>query len=394
MKINENFLNLKESYLFSQIAHKVEEYQKENPDKEILRLGVGDVTRPLCPAVVNALTEASQQMGKAESFHGYGPEQGYPFLREEVQKWYKTYGVSLDIKEIFISDGAKSDCGNFLDILSEENTVLIPNPVYPVYLDTNIMAGRKILFANATKENGFLPLPDPKVDTDVIYLCSPNNPTGAVYTHEQLKKWVDYALEKDALILFDAAYESFVQDESLPHSIYEVPNAKKCAVEICSFSKTAGFTGTRCGYTVVPFELNDSKDNSLNALWLRRQTTKFNGTPYIVQKGAAAVFSEEGQKQTKEAIKYYLENAQILANTLDELGIWYTGGKNAPYIWAQCPGGKSSWEFFDFLLSKAGIVGTPGAGFGSCGEGFFRFSSFGDRETIKKASEKLLQFCK
>lgn len=394
MKINENFLNLKESYLFSQIAHKVEEYQKENPDKEILRLGVGDVTRPLCPAVVNALTEASQQMGKAESFHGYGPEQGYPFLREEVQKWYKTYGVSLDIKEIFISDGAKSDCGNFLDILSEENTVLIPNPVYPVYLDTNIMAGRKILFANATKENGFLPLPDPKVDTDVIYLCSPNNPTGAVYTHEQLKKWVDYALEKNALILFDAAYESFVQDESLPHSIYEVPNAKKCAVEICSFSKTAGFTGTRCGYTVVPFELNDSKDNSLNALWLRRQTTKFNGTPYIVQKGAAAVFSEEGQKQTKEAIKYYLENAQILANTFDELGIWYTGGKNAPYIWAQCPGGKSSWEFFDFLLSKAGIVGTPGAGFGSCGEGFFRFSSFGDRETIKKASEKLLQFCK
>lgn len=394
MKINENFLNLKESYLFSQIAHKVEEYQKENPEKEILRLGVGDVTRPLCPAVVNALTEASQQMGKAESFHGYGPEQGYPFLREEVQKWYKAHGVSLDIKEIFISDGAKSDCGNFLDILSEENTVLIPNPVYPVYLDTNIMAGRKILFANATKENGFLPLPDPKADTDVIYLCSPNNPTGAVYTHEQLKKWVDYALEKDALILFDAAYESFVQDESLPHSIYEVPNAKKCAVEICSFSKTAGFTGTRCGYTVVPFELNDSKDNSLNALWLRRQTTKFNGTPYIVQKGAAAVFSEEGQKQTKEAIKYYLENAQILANTFDELGIWYTGGKNAPYIWAQCPGGKSSWEFFDFLLSKAGIVGTPGAGFGSCGEGFFRFSSFGDRETIKKASEKLLQFCK
>lgn len=394
MKINENFLNLKESYLFSQIAHNVEEYQKENPEKEILRLGVGDVTRPLCPAVVNALTEASQQMGKAESFHGYGPEQGYPFLREEVQKWYKAHGVSLDIKEIFISDGAKSDCGNFLDILSEENTVLIPNPVYPVYLDTNIMAGRKILFANATKENGFLPLPDPKVDTDVIYLCSPNNPTGAVYTHEQLKKWVDYALEKDALILFDAAYESFVQDESLPHSIYEVPNAKKCAVEICSFSKTAGFTGTRCGYTVVPFELNDSKDNSLNALWLRRQTTKFNGTPYIVQKGAAAVFSEEGQKQTKEAIKYYLENAQILANTFDELGIWYTGGKNAPYIWAQCPGGKSSWEFFDFLLSKAGIVGTPGAGFGSCGEGFFRFSSFGDRETIKKASEKLLQFCK
>lgn len=394
MKINENFLNLKESYLFSKIAHKVEEYQKENPEKEILRLGVGDVTRPLCPAVVNALTEASQQMGKAESFHGYGPEQGYPFLREEVQKWYKAHGVSLDIKEIFISDGAKSDCGNFLDILSEENTVLIPNPVYPVYLDTNIMAGRKILFANATKENGFLPLPDPKVDTDVIYLCSPNNPTGAVYTHEQLKKWVDYALEKNALILFDAAYESFVQDESLPHSIYEVPNAKKCAVEICSFSKTAGFTGTRCGYTVVPFELKDSKDNSLNALWLRRQTTKFNGTPYIVQKGAAAVFSEEGQKQTKEAIKYYLENAQILANTLDELGIWYTGGKNAPYIWAQCPGGKSSWEFFDFLLSKAGIVGTPGAGFGSCGEGFFRFSSFGDRETIKKASEKLLQFCK
>lgn len=394
MKINENFLNLKESYLFSQIAHKVEEYQKENPDKEILRLGIGDVTRPLCPAVVNALTEASQQMGKAESFHGYGPEQGYPFLREEIKNRYQNRGISLDIKEIFISDGAKSDCGNFLDILSEENTVLIPNPVYPVYLDTNIMAGRKILFANATKENGFLPLPDPKVDADVIYLCSPNNPTGAVYTHEQLKKWVDYALEKDALILFDAAYESFVQDESLPHSIYEVPNAKKCAVEICSFSKTAGFTGTRCGYTVVPFELNDSKDNSLNALWLRRQTTKFNGTPYIVQKGAAAVFSEEGQKQTKEAIKYYLENAQILANTFDELGIWYTGGKNAPYIWAQCPGGKSSWEFFDFLLSKAGIVGTPGAGFGSCGEGFFRFSSFGDRETIKKASEKLLQFCK
>ena len=394
MKINANFLNLKESYLFSQIAHKVEEYQKKNPDKEILRLGIGDVTRPLCPAVVNALAEASQQMGKAESFHGYGPEQGYPFLREEVQKWYKTHKVSLDIKEIFISDGAKSDCGNFLDILSEENTVLIPNPVYPVYLDTNIMAGRKILFAEATKENGFLPLPDKNVDADVIYICSPNNPTGAVYTHEQLKKWVDYALEKDALILFDAAYESFVQDESLPHSIYEIPNAKKCAVEICSFSKTAGFTGTRCGYTVVPFELTDSNDNSLNALWLRRQTTKFNGTPYIVQKGAAAVFSEEGQKQTKEAVKYYLENAHILANTFDELGIWYTGGKNSPYIWAECPNGKSSWEFFDFLLSKAGIVGTPGEGFGSCGEGFFRFSSFGDRETIKKASKKLLKFCK
>ncbi len=391
MKINSHFLELKESYLFSNIAHKVEEYQSQHPEKEILRLGIGDVTRPLGSVVVSALKEASEEMGKKDTFHGYGPEQGYPFLREKIKKRYESFGVSLKIQEIFISDGAKSDCGNFLDLLSPENVVLIPDPVYPVYVDTNIMAGRKILFLDATQENAFLPLPPGHEKADIIYLCSPNNPTGVVYNHQQLKMWVEYALENQALILFDAAYEAFIEDESLPHSIYEIEGAKQCAVELCSLSKTAGFTGTRCGYTVVPFDAV-YQNVSLHSLWLRRQTTKFNGVSYIVQKGASAVFTDEGMKQAMENIRYYKENAAILGKTLEENGVWYTGGKHSPYLWVACPGGKTSWEFFDLLLNEAGIVGTPGSGFGKNGEGFFRLSAFGDKETVLKAAKLLPPF--
>lgn len=388
MKINENYLALKESYLFSDIAKKVAAFTAAHPEASIIRLGIGDVTLPLVPAVVEALESASREMGVKETFHGYGPEQGYGFLKDAIRDYYAAKGVSLESEEIFISDGAKSDLGNILDIFSTDNTVLVPDPVYPVYVDTNIMAGRKIVYANANEENDFLPMPDASVHADIIYICSPNNPTGAVYTKEQLEKWVAYALEQNAVILFDSAYESFVRDDSLPTSIYAVEDAKKCAIEFCSFSKTAGFTGTRCGYTVVPNEL-EYGGVKLNKLWLRRQTTKFNGVPYIIQKGAAAVFTPEGQKQIRANIDYYMENARLVSETLNKMGIWHTGGKNSPYIWLKCPNGMKSWEYFDYLLENAHVVGTPGAGFGVNGEGFFRLTAFNSRENVLEAVKRI-----
>lgn len=389
MKINSNYKNLKASYLFSDIAKKTAAYKEKNPDADIIRLGIGDVTLPLCSAVVDAFHKAADEMGAKESFKGYGPEQGYGFLKDAIKDYYKAEdGVVLDADEIFISDGAKSDLGNILDIFSKDNTVLVPDPVYPVYVDTNIMDGRNIVYMNGTAENNFLPMPDYSVDADIIYLCSPNNPTGAAYNHAQLKEWVDYATKKGAIILFDAAYESFVISKELVRSIYEVEGARNCAIEFCSFSKTAGFTGTRCGWTVVPMEL-EADGMSLNKMWLRRQTTKFNGVSYPVQLAAAAVFTPEGRAQIAENLSYYRENAKIITAALDELGIWYTGGVNSPYIWLKCPNGMGSWEFFDLLLTKANVVGTPGAGFGAMGEGFFRLTAFGDRERTKEAAERI-----
>lgn len=387
MRANINYNNLKESYLFSEIARRVSDFSKTHPEKEIIRMGIGDVTLPLCSSVVEAMKQAAEDMGKADSFHGYGPEQGYDFLRERIQNYYAENGVALELSEIFVSDGAKSDLGNILDLFDKENTVLIPDPVYPVYVDTNLMDGRKIIFADANENNGFLPLPDDLVLADIIYICSPNNPTGAVYNREQLKLWVEYALRNHAVILFDAAYESFIVDKDLPRSIFEIDGAKNCAIEFCSLSKTAGFTGTRCGYTVVPqtLKFNGMK---LNYMWLRRQTTKFNGVSYIVQKGAEAVFTQDGRKQIKENIAYYRKNAEIIISALDKLGIWYTGGKNSPYIWLRCPDGMDSWAFFDMLLSEIGVVGTPGAGFGRNGEKFFRLTAFSTNENTTKAVEK------
>ena len=386
MTINTNYLNLSESYLFSTIAKKVNDYKTANPDRDIIRLGIGDVTLPLAPAVAEALHKAVDEMCCADTFRGYGDEQGYSFLRRAVCGYYAEKGVALDEGEIFISDGAKSDLGNILDIFETSNSVLIPDPVYPAYVDVNVMAGREIIYMNGNDGNSFLPLPDKKAD--IIYLCSPNNPTGAVYTKEELQLWVDFAIATDAVILFDSAYEAFVQDASLPTSIYQVENARKCAIEICSLSKTAGFTGTRCGYTVVPYGLVRS-GLMLNKLWLRRQTTKFNGVPYIVQRGAEAVFSKEGSVQVKENIAYYMKNASFISDTLHGLGIWHTGGSNAPYIWLKCPNGAQSWDFFDFLLNDVNIVGTPGVGFGSNGEGFFRLSAFAASENVRSAMERL-----
>lgn len=383
MNINENYFNLEESYLFSTVAKKVNEFIQNNPDKKVIRLGIGDVTLPLCKAVIEAMHKAVDEMAKKETFRGYGPEQGYDFLREKVQNYYKKRNVELELDEIFISDGAKSDLGNILDLFSKDNVVLVPDPVYPVYVDTNIMAGRKVIFANANEENGFLPLPDNSQKADIIYICSPNNPTGAVYNREQLKKWVDYAISNNAVILFDAAYECFISDENLPKSIFEIEGAKNCAIEFCSLSKTAGFTGTRCGYTVVPKLLG-----KLNKFWLRRQTTKFNGVPYIIQRGAEAVFTENGQKEIKENINYYKENAKVISETLDRCNIWHVGGKHSPYIWLKCPNNMKSWEFFDLLLEKIQVVGTPGSGFGKNGEGFFRLTSFGSKENTIEAMKR------
>lgn len=393
MKLNTNYLNLAESYLFSTIAKKVNAYQAANPDKKVLRLGIGDVTLPLAPVVIDAMHKAVDEMARKETFKGYGPEQGYGFLKESIQGYYARRGVQLSANEIFVSDGAKSDCGNILDIFSVKNTVLVPDPVYPVYVDTNVMAGRKIKYMNANAKNKFLPMPNGRVKADIIYLCSPNNPTGAAYTVKQLKKWVDYALKNNAVILFDAAYECFVTGKNVARSIYEVEGAKKCAIEICSFSKTAGFTGTRCGYTVVPEELVFD-GVSCNKLWLRRQTTKFNGVSYVVQCGAAAVFSEEGEKQIKKNLAVYRKNAKMIADTMDELGIFYTGGKNSPYIWLQCPNGMKSWDFFDLLLNEIQVVGTPGSGFGVNGEGFFRLTSFGSEETTQEACRRIKNLLK
>lgn len=383
MKINENYANLEQSYLFSTIAKKVNEYAAQNPDKKVIKLGIGDVTLPLCKAVTDALHKAVDEMGVQATFRGYGPEQGYDFLRKAVQKYYAKRNVELELDEIFISDGAKSDLGNILDLFSKDNTVLVPDPVYPVYVDTNVMAGRKVVYVDANGENEFLPLPDKNVKADIIYICSPNNPTGAAYNKEQLQAWVDWAKSMNAIILFDAAYECFVSDENLPRSIFEIEGAKDCAIEFCSLSKTAGFTGTRCGYTVVPKALG-----VLNKMWVRRQTTKFNGVPYIVQRGAEAVFSEEGQKEIRENINYYKENAKVISDTLKSCGIWHVGGKHSPYIWLKCPNGMDSWTFFDYLLENAQVVGTPGAGFGKNGDGYFRLTSFGSKENTTEAMER------
>ena len=385
IKINTHYQEVKESYLFAEIAKRIRIWQESHPEKadKLIRMGIGDVTRPLPKEVVKALKEASDEMGVAESFHGYGPEQGYDFLREKIQEYYKSFSVDLEKEEIFISDGAKSDLGNILDLFDRGITALVTDPVYPVYVDTNIMQGNKLLYARAGEENGFLPMPDSSVKADLIYLCSPNNPTGAVYDRTGLTAWVNYAKEKNAVILFDAAYECFVEGD-LPHSIYEIPGAKNCAIEFCSFSKKAGFTGTRCGYTVVP-----DGGQSLRKMWLRRQTTKFNGVSYIVQKAAAAVFTEHGAKEIDENINYYKENAKMIMKTLDELGIYYTGGKNSPYVWMKCPNGLRSWDFFDKLLEEIYVVGTPGAGFGEAGEGYFRLTAFSTQEKTKEAMERL-----
>ena len=388
IRVNPHYQEVKESYLFAEIAKRIRQWQDKHPSlsDKLIRMGIGDVTRPLPKSVVDALVSASNEMGEAETFHGYGPEQGYAFLRDAIRKYYAQFSVELDSEEIFISDGAKSDLGNILDILDRGLRVLVTDPVYPVYVDTNTMQGNQLLFARAGEENGFLPLPDKTVQADLIYLCSPNNPTGAVYDHEGLKRWVQYAKEQNALLLFDSAYECFVEG-NLPHSIYEIPGAKECAIEFCSFSKKAGFTGTRCGYTVVPKTLL-VEGQSLQRMWLRRQTTKFNGVSYIVQRGAAAVFSDSGEKEILENIQYYKENARIIMSALDDLGLYYTGGKHSPYIWLKCPEGMDSWSFFDKLLNEIYVVGTPGAGFGEAGEGFFRLTAFSTKEKTREAMER------
>ena len=387
IKLNENFFNVKKSYLFSEIAKRVKEYSEKNPDKKIIRLGIGDVTLPLPRVAVTALKKAADEMGSAATFRGYAPEYGYDFLREKIADYYKRFSVSRNSEEIFVSDGAKSDVGNIVDILGD-NEILIPDPVYPVYLDSNVMSGHKISLLKGTRENGFLPMPD---NTDkkpyVIYLCSPNNPTGAVYSREQLKAWVDFANETGSLIIFDSAYEAFISGD-YPHSIYEIDGADSCAVEICSFSKTAGFTGTRCAWSVFPDKLTVG-DTKLSALWSRRQATKFNGVPYVVQRAAEAVLTDEGIKECKALVEYYMENARIIAAALKNSKIEFVGGENSPYLWLKCPKNMGSCEFFDYLLESAQLVGTPGAGFGEAGEGYFRLTSFGSRENTLEAAKRI-----
>lgn len=396
-KINENFIKLPGSYLFTNIAKKVDAYVDANPGKKIIKMGIGDVTRPLAPAVIEAMNKAVDEMGTYEGFHGYGPEQGYEFLRKLiVENDYKDLGIETD--EVFVSDGAKSDCGNIGDIFAADNKVAVCDPVYTVYVDTNVMSGRagelgddgkwsNLVYMPCTSENSFIPeLPKEKVD--IIYLCYPNNPTGTALTKEQLKVWVDYAKENDAVILFDGAYEAFITESNVPHSIFEIDGAKEVAVEFRSFSKTAGFTGNRCAYTVIPKTVKVG-GVELNKLWLRRQCTKFNGVPYVVQRGAAAVYSDEGKKQVRETIEYYLENAKIIKNAFEEAGIKAYGGVNSPYVWAKIPEGKTSWEFFDELLEKSGVVTTPGAGFGPSGEGYIRLTAFNTKEATVEAMENI-----
>lgn len=392
-KINQHYRQLKDSYLFSDIARRVAAFSQAHPEKEIIRMGIGDVTLPLMPSVISSLHSAVEEMADASTFRGYGPEQGYGFLRDAIRAYYVRFGVQLDPDEIFVSDGAKSDLGNITDLFSADNTVLIPDPVYPVYVDTNLMNGRKILYMNANAENGFLPMPDPEIRADLIYLCSPNNPTGAVYTREQLAAWIDYALAQDAVLLFDAAYEAFIGDSSLPHSIFELPDAKRCAIEFCSLSKTAGFTGTRCGYTIIPKTLK-IEGMSPNRMWNRRQATKFNGVPYIIQRGAEAAFSEEGVRQSQEMVAYYKKNTAVMAETLERCGVHFFGGVHSPYLWMECPDGMDSWTFFDYLLENAAIVGTPGAGFGINGEGYFRLTGFGSQPKTMEAMQRISSLLK
>lgn len=388
MKLNGNFQNLGQSYLFVTIAKKVAAYTEAHPDNRIIRMGIGDVTLPLAPAVIEAMHRATDEMAKKETFRGYSPDSnGYPFLREAIAGYYHSFGVSVDASEVFVGDGAKSDVGNIVDLFDKDNTVLVPDPVYPVYVDTNTISGRKIVYLDGTEENGFLPMPKDDHPVDLIYLCSPNNPTGAAYDREQLKVWVDYALKQKAILLYDAAYESFIS-EDLPRSIFEIPGAEKCAIEFCSLSKTAGFTGMRCGYTVIRKELVVN-GVQVSRLWERRQGCKFNGVSYITQRAAEAVFTPEGQKQIRENLNYYRQNAKVMAEALEEMNVKFTGGKNSPYLWLKCPEGMGSWEYFDFLLNEAEIVGTPGEGFGKNGEGWFRLTAFGDAEKTKEAMERM-----
>lgn len=390
---NMHYADLKDSYLFYNIAQKTKKYLEENPENHLYRMGIGDVSLPLCEAVIKALHEGVEDQAKKDSFHGYMPECGAPFLRETIAEYYGRRNVELSAEEVFVSSGASDELGDILDLFDRSSSALVIEPAYPAYVDANVIAGRKIVHLASGKENGFLPAPDENTKADILYICSPNNPTGAVFSRSQLKQWVDFANENGSVILFDAAYEAFIEDEDLPHSIYEIDGAKNCAIEICSLSKTAGFTGTRLGYTVIPKNLVRNGMN-FNDMWVRNRTTKTNGVSYIIQKGGAAVFTEEGQKQIHSNIGIYKNNAKVLMKALDELGIWYCGGKNAPYIWLKCPNGMGSWEFFDYLLNEIQVVGTPGEGFGACGEGYFRFSTFGSPEDTKEAARRLVELLK
>ena len=387
---NMHYADLKDSYLFFHIAQKTKAYLEENPEKRLYRMGIGDVSLPLPDAVIQALHEAVNDQAIKESFHGYMPECGAPFLRKTIANYYALRGVEISADEVFVSSGASDELGDILDLFDRGSSALVIEPAYPAYVDANVMAGRKIVHLASGKENGFLPEPSEEVKADILYICSPNNPTGAVFNRKQLQAWVDFANENGSVILFDAAYEAFIEDETLPHSIFELEGAKTCAIEICSLSKTAGFTGTRLGYTVIPQQLVRNGMN-LNAMWVRNRTTKTNGVSYIIQKGGAAVFTPEGQRQIRENIGIYKSNAKVLMEVLDKLGIWYCGGKNAPYIWMKCPDGMGSWDFFDYLLKEIQVVGTPGEGFGACGEGYFRFSTFGSPEDTKEAARRLVE---
>lgn len=390
---NMHYADLKDSYLFYNIAQKTKAYTQANPGAYLYRMGIGDVSLPLCEAVIRALHEAVDDQANKERFHGYMPECGAPFLREAISGYYAQKGVTLSPDEVFVSSGASDELGDILDLFDRSSSALVIEPAYPAYLDANVMAGRKIVHLTSGEENGFLPSPDDSISADILYICSPNNPTGAVFSRKKLQAWIDYANKNGSVILFDAAYESFIEESELPHSIFELEGACTCAIEICSLSKTAGFTGTRLGYTVIPKELERNSMN-LNTMWVRNRTTKTNGVSYIIQRGGAAVFTPEGQKQIHNNIQVYKNNARILMESLDELAIWYCGGKNAPYIWMKCPDGMTSWGFFDYLLHKIQVVGTPGEGFGACGEGYFRFSTFGSPEDTKEAARRLCELLK
>lgn len=390
MKPNMHYTELKDTYLFNTIYRKTDEYLAAHPGEHVLKLGVGDVSYPLCKKVIEALHEAVDDQSRIETFHGYMPEHGAMFLREAIAKYYSGWNVDMTTDEVFVSSGACDDLGDLLEMFDRDNTVLVIEPAYPEYVDTNLLYGRKVIHLPAGEGDGFLPLPDESIDADIIYICSPNNPTGSAYTREKLKKWVDYANKKNAVILYDAAYEIFIEEDDVPHSIYEIEGADTCAVEVCSFSKTAGFTGTRVGYTIVPSKLERMGVN-LNALWSRNRETRTNGISYILQKGASAVFTPEGQKQIYESISAYKKNAKVIMDALDKCGFWYVGGKNSPYVWMKCPNNMGSWEFFDYLLNELQIVGTPGVGFGSCGEGFLRLSAFGDPDDTKEAAKRIVE---
>lgn len=390
MKPNMHYTELKDTYLFNTIYRKTDEYLAAHPGERVLKLGVGDVSYPLCKKVIEALHEAVDDQSRIETFHGYMPEHGAMFLLEAIAKYYSGWDVDMTTDEVFVSSGACDDLGDLLEMFDRDNTVLVIEPAYPEYVDTNLLYGRKVIHLPAGEGDGFLPLPDESIDADIIYICSPNNPTGSAYTREKLKKWVDYANKKDAVILYDAAYEIFIEEDDVPHSIYEIEGADTCAVEICSFSKTAGFTGTRVGYTIVPSKLERMGVN-LNALWSRNRETRTNGISYILQKGASAVFTPEGQEQIHESISVYKKNAKVIMDAIDKCGFWYVGGKNSPYVWMKCPNSMGSWEFFDYLLNELQIVGTPGVGFGSCGEGFLRLSAFGDPDDTQEAAKRIVE---